>query len=102
MSRTVLLTGATGFVGRHVYPELTRAGWQVRCLTRNAGRARDRWPDREWVAGDLASRDDVSRALEGCDSTLYLAHGMAEGGHDFRRREVETAERFRDAAAAAG
>ena len=39
-ARTLLLTGATGFVGGAVRPALARAGWHVRCLTRNAARAR--------------------------------------------------------------
>lgn len=101
-SRRVLLTGATGFVGRSLYPALCREGYAVRCLTRDADRARARWPEREWVAGDLSREEDAARALQGCEAAYYLAHGMAEGGHDFRKREVESAEQFARAAAGAG
>ncbi|MFO7591106.1 MAG: NAD-dependent epimerase/dehydratase family protein, partial [Acidimicrobiia bacterium] len=38
--RTILLTGATGFVGRALRPVLESAGWHVRGLTRNVERAR--------------------------------------------------------------
>jgi len=98
----VLLTGATGFVGGYLWPQLTRAGYTVRCLSRDAERARRRWPEREWVDGDLSDPEQTHRALDGCDCAYYLAHGMAEGAADFRAREIRSAEQFAGAAAAAG
>jgi uncharacterized protein YbjT (DUF2867 family) len=45
----VLLTGATGFVGKHVLPALLAAGYAVRCASRRPARAaRDDDPVR-WV-----------------------------------------------------
>lgn len=99
--RTLLLTGATGFVGLAAYPALVAAGWEVRCLSRNAQKARARWPEREWVTGDVADPADCARALEGCDAALYLVHGMGEGG-DYHEREVAAAMTFAAAASAAG
>lgn len=95
----VLLTGATGFVGRSVRPALLRADWQVRGLSRDVRRARDRWPDVEWVEGDVGDPAVCTRALAGCDAALYLVHAIGEGS-DFRRREVEAARTFAAAAAA--
>jgi uncharacterized protein YbjT (DUF2867 family) len=43
-SRTILLTGATGFVGGAVRPALAAMGWHVRCLTRDVAQARQRQP----------------------------------------------------------
>ncbi len=62
--RSVLLTGATGFVGRAAYPALAAAGWKVRCSTRDAAAASSRWPGRDWVTADVGDRDSVARALE--------------------------------------
>lgn len=95
----VLLTGATGFVGRSVRPALLRAGWQVRGLSRDVRRARERWPEIEWIEGDVADPAVCARALAGCDAALYLVHAIGEGA-DFRRCEVEAARTFAAAAAA--
>ena len=40
----VLVTGASGFVGRSLCPALQAAGYSVRGLTRDAARARSKWP----------------------------------------------------------
>ena len=98
----VLLTGATGFVGSHLWPALVRAGHDVRCLTRRPERAQQQWPDRTWVAGDVGDEGAMTRALEGCAAAYYLVHGMAEHAADFRKLECETAERFARAAHRAG
>src|SRR5512140_3049373 len=99
--RSLLLTGATGFVGGAVRPALLRDGWRVRCLTRHADRAREREPGFDWVQGDMADPASVAQALDGCHAALYLVHGIGEGA-DYHRREVIAASSFAKAAAAAG
>jgi uncharacterized protein YbjT (DUF2867 family) len=98
---TLLLTGATGFVGRAVRPALDATGWRIRCLTRDAAGARTREPALDWVAGDVADADSCARALDGCQAAFYLVHGIGEGA-DYHRREVTAATTFSRAAAAAG
>jgi uncharacterized protein YbjT (DUF2867 family) len=97
----LLLTGATGFVGGAVRPALAAMGWRVRCLTRDAARARRREPDLEWVEGDVGDRASCAAALDGCRAALYLVHGIGEST-DYHRREVMAAATFSEAAAAAG
>ncbi len=99
--KTLLLTGATGFVGRHVHPALERAGWEVRCLTRNVDAARHQMPSRTWVEGDIGDAVSCERALAGCAAAIYLVHGMGEGG-DYHAKEVAAARTFAEAAARAG
>lgn len=98
--RTLLLTGATGFVGRAVYPALVAAGWSVRGLTRDAARARARFPAVAWVEGDVSDAAACARALEGCSAALYLVHGIGAGA-DYHAQEVHAAETFARAANAA-
>lgn len=97
MTQTVLLTGATGFVGRYAYPALIDAGYRVRCATRDVSRARRRYPDREWVFFDLALPSSIRQAMAGCDSALFLIHQLHAGG-DYPRREFQGARRFARAA----
>lgn len=93
----VLLTGATGFVGRHVYPSLRREGYRVDCASRDVEAARRREPGRSWVRFDLGDPSVVERALEGVDRAIYLVHRVGEGQH-FVAEELEGAERFARAA----
>lgn len=98
---SLLLTGATGFVGSAVRRELAANGWHVRCLTRDAARGRRDEPDLEWVEGDVGDPSACARALAGSSAALYLVHGIGEGP-DYHRREVAAASTFSRAAAEAG
>jgi uncharacterized protein YbjT (DUF2867 family) len=102
MAERVLLTGATGFVGRHLHAPLAAAGFEVRCLTRSPEEARRRAPDRTWVGGDVARPASLAPALEGCAVAFYLVHAMGSGGPVWADEELRWAEEFADAAAAAG
>lgn len=95
----VLLTGATGFVGRHLAPALVAAGLHVRCASRRPpGR---RGGAAEWVRLDLDDEATLGPALEGCDRAVYLVHSLDSGtGYDVR--EQRAAARFAAAAARAG
>ena len=100
---TVLVTGATGYIGGLLVPRLLDEGWTVRVLTRSADKLRAHdWGDRvEVVEGDATSGDDLRRALSGVDVAYYLVHSM-DGGGDLARRDRELAEGFATAAADAG
>jgi uncharacterized protein YbjT (DUF2867 family) len=68
----ILVTGATGTLGRAVVPALVRRGHQVRALSR---RERD-GGEVTWVRGDLASGNGVRQAARDCDAIVHLAtHG---------------------------
>jgi uncharacterized protein YbjT (DUF2867 family) len=99
--RKVLLTGATGFVGRHALVALEAAEHPVRCTTRHVEQARRERPEHEWARLDVMDPASLRPAMEGCHTALYLIHGM-RGGSDYPEREREGAEAFREAAADAG
>jgi uncharacterized protein YbjT (DUF2867 family) len=72
---TVLVTGATGTVGRHVVRHLLEAGQKVRALTRNPAGA-DLPDGVEVVAGDLGETRSLAPAFDGVEAAhLINFHG---------------------------
>jgi uncharacterized protein YbjT (DUF2867 family) len=68
---TILVTGATGTVGRLVVEELLAAGQQVRALTRNPAKAA--FPEGvEVVGGDLADPGSLTGAFEGVTGVHFI------------------------------
>jgi len=71
---TILVTGATGNVGRQVVEQLTKRGAKVRALVRDPSKAQ--FPAGvEVVQGDLLDVDSVRSAFSGV-STLFLLNGV--------------------------
>ncbi len=98
----ILLTGATGYVGRCLLPKLEQQGYSVRCLARRPEKLAGRTgPSTTIMVGDASNPDDLARACEGMDVAFWLVHSM-ESGVDFERADRLAAEQFGEAANAAG
>jgi uncharacterized protein YbjT (DUF2867 family) len=98
----VLLTGATGYVGSRLAPQLEQRPIRLRCLVRNPGRLRGKLAEStEVVQGDVLDPQSLERALQGVSTAYYLVHLMGSV-EDFERRDREAAENFAKAAEAAG
>lgn len=102
---TVLVTGATGYIGGRLVPRLLEAGYRVRCLARSPKKLEARtWashPEVELLAGDLADRASIDHALEGCSAAYYLVHSMLASGSDYAEHDRLLARNFAAAASAA-
>ncbi|ATL26025.1 SDR family oxidoreductase [Streptomyces formicae] len=98
-----LVTGATGYIGGRLVPELLDAGHQVRCLARSPEKLRDQpWSDRvETVRGDVTDAESVGAALRDIDVAYYLVHALGTG-RGFERTDREAARIFAEQARAAG
>lgn len=99
MPRRALVTGATGYIGGRLVPELLAAGFTVRVLARSPDRLRDRpWAgDIDIVTGDATRPEDVAAAMGGVDVAYYLLHSLVEG-EGFDDLEASMAQSFADAA----
>ncbi len=68
--KRVLVAGGTGALGREVVPELLKAGYTVRILSRQPETA-SRWPQVEWVQGDMAGGSGVREAVADVDTIIH-------------------------------
>lgn len=99
---SVLLTGATGYIGGLLLPRLQARAHRVRCLARRPERLRGRVrPETEIVAGDCLDEESLRGAMDGIDVAFYLVHSMA-GSASFEVTDLEAARHFGVAAARAG
>lgn len=91
----VLVTGATGYIGGRLVPELLARGVAVRVLARDASRIAGRsWAaDVEVFEGDLLAAETLSGLCDDVDAAYYLVHSMY-GGDDFRARDAAAANNF--------
>jgi uncharacterized protein YbjT (DUF2867 family) len=94
---TILVTGATGFIGRRLVPVLVEQGHDVRALTRRP-EAYD-GPGTP-VGADVHDPATLPAALEGVDVVYYLVHSLDSA--DFENMDARAARAFGEAAAEAG
>lgn len=93
---TVLVAGATGFVGRHLVPALLERGHRVLAMTRRP-HAYD--GPGEPTHGDATDPGSLAEALAGVDVAVYLVHSLDDD--DFERKDARAAREFGRAAAGA-
>ena len=92
MISSCLITGATGFIGHHLYRWMSKQGETVRCAVRRPSQA---FADAVEV-GEIHGETDWRQALVGVDTVIHLAaraHVLKETSRDplveFRRVNVE-------------
>ena len=81
----VLLTGATGYIGRGLKKRLLEDGTlQVRLFVRNKRKIRDKYKEQvEIFEGSTFDKESLRKALKGIDVAYYLIHSMGTKG-DFK------------------
>lgn len=69
--KSILVTGASGFIGWHVARRLLERGCKVRALIRPGSTVREL--ELEMVTGDLRDPDSLDRAAQGCGLVFHIA-----------------------------
>lgn len=100
MPGTAALTGATGFIGRHLAARLVADGWQLRIFSRNPQAAAE-VPCDAAVTGSFEEQEKLAELVSGADVVIHAAGAIkARGRADFRKANAETTERLIAACAA--
>jgi uncharacterized protein YbjT (DUF2867 family) len=95
----VLVTGATGYIGGRLIPELLARKYKVRAMVRAlSDELSGRWPDVEIVVSDASDIESLNNALKGVDVAYYLIHSLRLGYKVFEKRDLEIASNFSIAA----
>ncbi len=86
---SIVVFGASGFIGSNLVPALVRQGYDVRAVSRQPERLAARgWQRVQCLSADVLDPASLGPVLAGADVVYYLVHGMTEGdGFDQRERQ---------------
>lgn len=95
----ILLTGATGYIGKRLLPALVENGHQVVCCVRDINRFNP--PaylknNIEVIQVDLLNKKSLQNIPKDIDAAFYLVHSMSSS-KDYSNAELETSSNFREA-----
>ncbi len=92
----ILLTGATGYIGKRLVPQLIEDGHEVVCAVRDKSRFIVTYPNVSVIELDLLNTDTLKNIPTDIDGAYYLVHSMSDTG-DFNSKEAECARNFNQA-----
>jgi uncharacterized protein YbjT (DUF2867 family) len=103
-NNSVLVSGATGYVGGRLIPELLASGYRVRCMVRNMNRIpANSWnTEVEFVRGDVLEKNSLDHVFENIDIAYYLIHSMRGSQNNLVATEATAAKNFGEQAKAQG
>jgi uncharacterized protein YbjT (DUF2867 family) len=95
----VLVTGASGYIGGRLVPELLARGYAVRAMVRAFSPAYSKhWPGAEIVIADAQNPESLDPALQGVGTAYYLIHSLLLGPSYFSGADIQAAVNFSKAA----
>ncbi|MCK5137503.1 MAG: SDR family oxidoreductase [Bacteroidales bacterium] len=92
----ILVTGATGYIGGRLVPELIGRGYNVRVMVRSySPEYEERWPDAEIMVADALKVSELKMALKGVSVAYYLIHSLLLGKKAFEQSDLQAVTNFR-------
>jgi uncharacterized protein YbjT (DUF2867 family) len=98
----ILVTGASGYIGRQLAAKLIAEGHEVTCMVRDLARASIVNPECRLVEADVLHPATLAGALDGIEVAYYLIHSMSGRERGFEERDRRAAHNFAVAAKSAG
>ena len=95
--QTVILTGATGYVGNLILKQLSQLFKEVRCITRDPSKLTNLPKNAVAIKADLSKKKAITSAFKNADIAYYFVHSLGETD-DFEEIEAQTAANFANAA----
>lgn len=94
----ILLTGATGYIGKRIIPALLNEGHEIICCVRD----KDRFPPEgvysnqniKLYEADFLKEITDTELTKDIDAAYYLIHSMSSNSNDFEKLEIEAANNF--------
>ena len=96
---TILVTGATGYIGKRLIPFLLNEGHTIVCAVRDRLRADKNYtedPSVYIIEADFLKPETLKSIPKEIDVAYYLMHSMSNSSKDFSSMEAECATNFKD------
>lgn len=97
----ILITGASGYIGKRLIPVLLDKGHSLVCTIRDKKRVEDRYQNEkniEFVEVDFLDKESLSKIPSDIDIAYYLIHSMSSSTDNFQELEAKCAINFKEAA----
>ncbi len=86
----ILITGATGFIGRHLVRKMLSQGLSLRLFVRSLSKATPLFGEKvDYSLGSLEDPQAIERAMNGCDAVIHLG-GLYRFGRRYEKELFET------------